>query len=152
MIDVSSVTESVQLAVAPVFFLTAVSGMIGALAGRLARIIDRARVVEGLVLADKNPESVERGLRELDYLRTRGRLANLSIGLLTLCGFLIGLTVIILFLGQTWGVRGQHVAVFCFLLGIVSFIAALAGFLWETVLATQLFNFNVLELGRRVRR
>ena len=30
-----------------------------------------------------------------------------------------------------------------------SFIAALIGFLWETVLAMQLFNFNVLEVGRR---
>ncbi|MBS7349277.1 MAG: DUF2721 domain-containing protein [Comamonas sp.] len=152
MIDLTRVTESVQLAVAPVFFLTAVSGMIGALAGRLARIIDRARVVERQVLQEQEPESIDRALRELDYLRTRGRLANLSIGLLTLCGFLIGLTVIILFLGQTWGVRGQHVAVFCFLLGIVSFIAALAGFLWETVLATQLLNFNVLELGKKIRR
>lgn len=152
MIDLTRVTESVQLAVAPVFFLTAVSGMIGVLAGRLARIIDRARVVERQVLQEQEPESIDRALRELDYLRTRGRLANLSIGLLTLCGFLIGLTVIILFLGQTWGVRGQHVAVFCFLLGIVSFIAALAGFLWETVLATQLLNFNVLELGKKIRR
>jgi len=42
MIDASNVTHSVQLAVAPVFFLTAVAGMIGAVAGRLARIIDRA--------------------------------------------------------------------------------------------------------------
>ena len=44
--DVVSVTHSVQLAVAPVFFLTAVAGMISAVAGRLARIIDRARVLD----------------------------------------------------------------------------------------------------------
>ncbi len=45
-IDSSSITHSIQLSVAPVFLLTAVAGMIGAVAGRLARIIDRARVVE----------------------------------------------------------------------------------------------------------
>ena len=42
----STITHGIQLAVAPVFLLTAVAGMIGAVAGRLARIIDRARVVE----------------------------------------------------------------------------------------------------------
>ena len=41
--DLATVTHGIQLAVAPVFLLTAVSGMIGAVAGRLARIIDRAR-------------------------------------------------------------------------------------------------------------
>ncbi|HAJ13252.1 MAG TPA: DUF2721 domain-containing protein, partial [Comamonadaceae bacterium] len=33
-VDVTSVTHSVQLAVAPVFLLTAVAGMISAVAGR----------------------------------------------------------------------------------------------------------------------
>ena len=45
-IEPGTITHGIQLAVAPVFLLTAVAGMIGAVAGRLARIIDRARVVE----------------------------------------------------------------------------------------------------------
>ena len=45
-IDTDTVSHGIQLAVAPVFLLTAVSGMIGAVAGRLARIIDRARLLE----------------------------------------------------------------------------------------------------------
>ena len=44
--DLATVTHGIQLAVAPVFLLTAVSGMIAAVAGRLARIIDRARFLE----------------------------------------------------------------------------------------------------------
>ena len=44
--DLAAVTHGIQLAVAPVFLLTAVSGMIAAVAGRLARIIDRARFWE----------------------------------------------------------------------------------------------------------
>lgn len=152
MIDPSSVTHSVQLAVAPVFFLTAVAGMISAVAGRLARIIDRARVVEDRVRASAEDEVIEKGLRELNYLRTRGRIANWSIGLLTLCGFLIGLTIIFLFVGQAWvAQQGHQIAVFSFLAGVVSFIAALACFMWETVLATDLLNFNVLETGRQMR-
>lgn len=151
MIDASNVTHSVQLAVAPVFFLTAVAGMIGAVAGRLARIIDRARVMEERVRASNDEEFIDRGLRELNYLRTRGRIANWSIGLLTLCGFLIGLTIVFLFIGQAWAEQGQMVAVFLFLGGVFSFIAALGCFMWETVLATDLLNFNVLETGRQMR-
>ena len=45
-VDAETITHGIQLALAPVFLLTAVSGMIGAIAGRLARIIDRARTVE----------------------------------------------------------------------------------------------------------
>ena len=152
MIDPSSVTHSVQLAVAPVFFLTSVAGMISAVAGRLARIIDRARVMEDRVRASTDDEFIQRGLMELNYLRKRGRIANWSIGLLTLCGFLIGLTIVFLFIGQAWvAEQGHHVAVFSFLAGVVSFIAALACFMWETVLATDLLNFNVLEMDRQMR-
>jgi hypothetical protein len=50
-LDASAITHGIQLAIAPVFLLTAVSGMIGAVAGRLARIIDRARTVEDMARA-----------------------------------------------------------------------------------------------------
>jgi hypothetical protein len=44
--DASAVTHGIQLSLAPVFLLTAVAAMIGAVTGRLARIIDRARALE----------------------------------------------------------------------------------------------------------
>ena len=87
-LDSSAITHGIQLAVAPVFLLTAVSGMIGAVAGRLARIIDRARLVEDR--ARREADFVASAYRELAQLRTRGRLANGCIALLTLCAFLIG--------------------------------------------------------------
>ncbi len=40
------ISHAIQLAVAPVFMLTAIAGLIGALATRLGRIIDRARSLE----------------------------------------------------------------------------------------------------------
>ena len=147
-IDVTAVTHSIQLAVAPVFFLTAVAGMISAVAGRLARIIDRACVLEQHVRASTDPETTERLLGELALLRRRGRLSNFSIGCLTLGGFFIGITIVSLFLGQAWDGQWSHVAVACFLLGVLSFLVALGGFMWETVLATHLLNFKVLEMGR----
>lgn len=103
----STITHGIQLAVAPVFLLTAVAGMIGAVAGRLARIIDRARVVEDRARNSSDAEHHDRAMLELGYLRTRGRLANACIGLLTLCGFLIGVTIVLLFLGETMDFRDR---------------------------------------------
>ena len=85
-IDAQTVTHSIQLAVAPVFFLTAVAGMIGSVAGRLARIIDRARKLEESLRTLDDHDLIARHLKELHFLRERGRLANVSIALLTLCG------------------------------------------------------------------
>jgi hypothetical protein len=142
-IDGSSITHGIQLAVAPVFLLTAVSGMIGAVAGRLARIIDRARLVEDRARNSSDGESLARAERELQQLRVRGMLANGSIALLTTCALLIGVTIIALFLGETGTLQLHRWATGSFLLGVVAFLAALLCFLAETVLATRLLAFEV---------
>ena len=144
-LDPGAVTHGIQLAVAPVFLLTAVSGMIGAVAGRLGRIIDRARTVEDRARVSADAEFLERSAVELRELRQRGRLANGCIALLTTCAFLIGVTIILLFLGQTTAVQIDRYAVIGFLLGVVSFLLALLCFLAETVIATRLLNFHLLR-------
>lgn len=145
-IDAATITHGIQLAVAPVFLLTAVSGMIGAVAGRLARIIDRARLVEERALRDTDPASLARAQAELGELRQRGRLANGCIALLTSCAFLIGLTIIVLFLGETTAFKISVMAVGGFLAGVLCFLLALLCFLAETVIATRLLNFHILEI------
>ena len=138
-----AVTHGIQLAVAPVFLLTAMSGMIGAVAGRLARIIDRARLVEDRAQTSVDEELLERARTELSELRNRGRLANGCIALLTLCAFLIGLTIIVLFLGETTAFEASRLAVGGFLGGVVSFLLALLCFMAETIIATRLLNFQL---------
>ncbi len=147
-IDAQTVTHSIQLAVAPVFFLTAVAGMIGSVAGRLARIIDRARVLEAALRTNTDHDLVGRHLQELLFLRKRGRLANVAIALLTLCGVSIGLTIVLLFVGEAYGVSGQRYAVVSFLLGVVLFVSALCCFLWETIMATRLLDFHTLSQAK----
>ena len=144
-LDSSTITQGIQLALAPVFFLTAVSGMLGVLAGRLARIIDRARTVEERACASTDADFVQRAHVELGTLGLRGRLANVSIGLLTLCAVLIGVTIILLFLGETMGLDAARLAVVGFLVGVLCFLLALLCFLVETVLSTRLLNFPVLR-------
>lgn len=143
ILDSDTVTHGIQLAVAPVFLLTAVSGMIGAIAGRLARIIDRARLVEERARASDDQEFLLAANRELSELRQRGRLANGGVALLTLCSFLIGLTIIVLFVGETTGFQISRWAVGGFLAGVVCFLLALLCFLVETFMATRVLNFHI---------
>lgn len=144
-VDPSAITHGIQLAVAPVFLLTAVSGMIGAVAGRLARIIDRARVVEDRARETTDEDHLRRAYAELGELRSRGRLANGCIALLTTCAFLIGLTIIVLFLGETTAFQINRYAIGSFLAGVVCFLLALLCFLAETVIATRLLDFHMLR-------
>ena len=140
--DLNSVTHGIQLAVAPVFLLTAVSGMIAAVAGRLARIIDRARFLENKLEAGGMEETRSRKMYgELQTLRKRGWLVNSCIALLTCCAMLIGLTIILLFLGETADVPTLRLATVSFLSGVLCFLSALVFFLVETVVATRLLRF-----------
>ncbi|MBC5764668.1 DUF2721 domain-containing protein [Ramlibacter albus] len=148
-LDSASITHGIQLAVAPVFLLTAVAGMIGAVAGRLGRIIDRGRQLEDRALTTQDAEYLRHISVELAQLKKRGRLANGCIALLTTCAFLIGVTIILLFLGETAEVRTSTLAVGSFLLGVVSFLLALLCFLTETVLATRTLRFRVPERERQ---
>jgi hypothetical protein len=140
--DLATVTHGIQLAVAPVFLLTAVSGIIAAVAGRLGRIIDRARLLENQ-LDTGSVEEVrsQRMYAELRQLRFRGWLVNACIALLTLCAMLIGLTIILLFLGETSDLPILKIATVSFLSGVGCFLAALLCFLTETQQATKLLKF-----------
>ena len=140
--DLATVTHGIQLAVAPVFLLTAVAGMIAAVAGRLARIIDRARLLETRLEAGglEAPRALKM-YAELRDLRRRGRLVNSCIGLLTFCAMLIGVTIILLFLGETSELPIPRIATVSFLSGVVCFLLALLCFLAETLLATRILQF-----------
>ncbi len=141
-LDPDTVSHGIQLAVAPVFLLTAVAGMIGVVATRLARIIDRARLVEARMKNNLSTEERASDQKELGELRSRGLLANGSIGLLTLCAFLIGATIMLLFLGEAIELRVLRLPMITFLSGIASFMLALGCFMAETMIATRLLNFG----------
>ena len=140
--DLATVTHGIQLAVAPVFLLTAVSGMIGTGAGRLTRIIDRARVLEDRVAAAPAGDAMASTHDELERLRLRGRLVNACISLLTFCAILIGLTIMVLFLGETAEFPIHRIATISFLSGVSCFLLALLCFLMETLLATRVLRFG----------
>lgn len=138
--EINAISHGIQLAVAPVFMLSAVAALIGALAARLSRIIDRARSLEDRLAAGAIPDEAA-AYWELNRLRLRGRVVNWSVGLLVVCAMLIGATVMTLFLGETIAPHSERLVSWSFLGGITSFVLALMCFLAETLLATHTLRF-----------
>ncbi len=151
-IDAEIINNAIRLAVAPVFLLTAVAGLLGAVAGRLARIIDRARDLEGQLesaaCGGMTEAAQRRAVAELATLRKRGQLANTSIALLTLCALAIGLAIILLFLAETSDMRVGISVVVSFVGGVLCYLCSLLCFLIETLLATRVLRFRALERQR----
>ena len=143
--DANAVNNGIQLAIAPVFMLTAVAALIGALAQRLSRIIDRARSLEERLDAGTIANR-EMAVWELDRLKLRGRVVNWSVGLLALSATLIGATVMALFIGETSSPRTERLVPWSFLGGVASFVLALLCFLVETLLATHTLDFGSRKL------
>jgi hypothetical protein len=96
--QVVAIGHVIQLAVAPVFLLTGVSGLLAVLTNRLGRIIDRARTLEDRLA--RSAEADQAGLHaELRLLSGRGRLINRAVSLCTICALLICAVIVALFVG-----------------------------------------------------
>ena len=136
------IAHSVQLAVAPVFLLSAVGLIITVLTNRLARVIDRARKIE-----DAAPGTVATELRDrqeqLRVLGRRAHLANRAITLSVICALLIALVVVAIFLNQFIEVDLSTIVALLFILGMLSLIAALLLFLREVFLAIASLKIGV---------
>jgi Protein of unknown function (DUF2721) len=135
---ITDITRVIQLAIAPVFLLTAIGTLIGVLNVRLGRNVDRRRLMEEELRAvPENKETDEqRALRrELRLLARRIRLiyfAMLSAGLGAL---LVCLVVAGAFVGALVAVDLSRVVAVLFILAMFAVIGCLGMFLREVFLA-----------------
>jgi len=95
-IQIGDVGHIIQLAIAPVFLLSGVATTLTVLINRLARIIDRSRVLEERLDVAYNDAYIG----ELDVLYKRSHLINMSIALSTGCALLVCVIIGCLFLGD----------------------------------------------------
>ena len=138
----SATLAAIQLSVAPVFLLTAIATLIGVVATRLGRIIDRARDIEERLDA-RTVTNEDAAYAELARAKTRGSIVNFALALLAVSAALIGSTVVSLFLGGATRVHTELIIPWTFLAGLISFIGALLCFLAETLFATHALKFAV---------
>ncbi len=133
ILDVSRV---IQLAVAPVFLLTAISTMINAMNARLGRIVDRRRLVQDR-LKEMNEAEAEKSLLELRALEYRSHLAYLGILFSVLAAFLVCLVVAGAFVGALISVDLAKTVAITFILAMCSMIVSLGMFLREVYLGVS---------------
>ena len=140
--ELSAVSQGIQLAIAPVFLLNAVAAMIGAVAGRLARIVDRARQIEVWIEDLPDAPKMQRWQDELRLLRQRSTLVNWCIALLILCAIMIGSTIVLLFFGETLEVNFARASTIAFMAGVAIFLLALLCFFAETLLSAKILKLS----------
>ena len=133
---VTAIAHVIQLAVAPVFLLTGVAAILGVLTNRLARIIDRARVLEERlgVLGESERAASEADLRTLSG---RSRHINRAISLSVTCALLVCAVIAALFAGAFLEVDVSAVIGLVFIAAMLSLIGALVSFLLEIYVATR---------------
>ncbi|MDC8757708.1 DUF2721 domain-containing protein [Janthinobacterium fluminis] len=132
-IQLGDIGHIIQLAIAPVFLLTGVCTNLMVLTNRLARIIDRSRVLEDRLDIGYN----ETYMGELDTLYRRSHLINYSITLATACGLLICLVIAMLFTGDTLNVTlDKYIAAF-FVVAMLSLIGSFGYLLSEIFIASK---------------
>jgi Protein of unknown function (DUF2721) len=134
--QVAVIGHVIQLAVAPVFLLSGVSGLLIVLTNRLARIIDRARVLEERLPA--TAELAQPGIHaELKLLSFRARLINRSVSLCTTCALLICAVIAALFVGAFLDSDVTVLISLIFIGAMLALFVALLSFLREIYIATR---------------
>jgi len=132
---VTSVTHVIQLAVAPVFLLTAIATLISALNVRLGRAVDRSRVLREA--ESRSEEADRRHVLEQMMLARRIHLAYLAILSAVLAGLFVCLVVASAFVGVLLEADLAKLLAALFILAMMLLIASLSFFLREIYLAVS---------------
>ena len=132
---VPSIANVIQLAIAPVFMLTAIGAFLGVITNRLARAVDRARNLEH-DLGGLQAEPRQLAMEELHVLSRRARWTNRAITCCTICALLICFEIATLFGGAFLVIDVAIAAGWLFVLALIALTIGLLSFLREIFLAT----------------
>ena len=133
---ITDISHVIQLAVAPVFLLTAIATLITALNSRLGRIVDRRRILQDRLL-NLTGTDAEMIVTELQRQRHRGKLIYFAIFSAVLGALFICLVVAGAFLGALLAVDLSKEIAILFVLAMVAMIVCLGMFLREVFLAVS---------------
>ena len=141
MVTISVIAQTIQLAVAPVFLLAGIGAFLNVCAGRLARVIDRARTVEGLVLETAGADH-DRLVFEIRKLDRRMTVVNNAIFLSVASAIAVCLVVVLLFAAQLFDVPMGTPISLLFITAMALMISALCTFIVEILLAARTIHIR----------
>lgn len=146
------ISHAIQLAIAPVFLLTGIAGLLSVMANRLARVVDRTRFVEqSWSQLDERARAL--ACTEMDHLGRRRRLASWAINFCTAGALLVCLVIVTLFVDDLFLTDLRLVVGVLFVCALTALIGGLTCFLREVYLATQSIRIETArfeqQLGQR---
>ena len=137
LIDVTTIGQTIQLAVAPVFLLAGISGLLTVMTNRLGRVIDRSRILERGAKNLTDPDIKAAIAKEMRQLGRRGHFINIAINMATCSALLVCVVVISLFLSKLLATNFSTTIAVLFILCMGLLIIALWMFLMEVFIATH---------------
>jgi hypothetical protein len=137
MTPTAGIAAVIQLAVAPVFLLAAIAGLLNVMSTRLGRIIDRARVIERRIPQTKREEQLSVLRTETSTLWRRIDLINWGIRLCVTSALAVCLVIVALFVGAFVAVSIATVIAVLFVLAMILMIAGLLFLLREVNVSTR---------------
>ncbi len=137
IIEIVTIAQVIQTAVAPVFLLSGSAALLGVLSSRLARVIDRARVLEARIASLPAGQEQRQVLsKELKFLWKRARLINRAFSLCTMCALMICVVVVMLFFSHIASTNLSKPISLSFITAMIFLTGALLMSLREIYLAT----------------
>lgn len=137
--DVGDLAHAIQLALAPVFLLTGIAGILNVMTGRLSRIIDRGRcLVEHPIRPSSSLDELN---HELATLEKRRHLASAAITASTFAALMTCTVIPVLFLEMLLGFELKFLISLLFVISTMSLVVGLGYFLREVHLATKTVRF-----------
>lgn len=133
--NIGGVAHVIQLAVAPVFLLTAIGTLLAVMTNRLGRVIDRARVLEAR-LESAPPEGVAALHAYLATLSRRAKHIGLAITLCTTTALLVCTVIAVLFIGDYMHLDISIPVALLFIVAMLLLVLGLLSFLREIFIAT----------------
>ena len=124
------VASAIQLAVAPAFLLTGIGAILSVMTNRLARIIDRFRI-----LNEKNKKLSRDEQAEIALLRLRARWTHWAIALTTLSALLVCIVIASIFIATEVQFNFDQYIAFSFIGATSALIMGLISFTREVTLS-----------------
>lgn len=138
--SINTVSQLIQLSVAPVFLLAGVAGLLNVFTGRLSRIIDKLDKLDKYEDENQNllkdEESISKTIQRRKFLTMRMRNTNLAILFATCTGLLVAMVIVTMFLSAIFEFKDSIFIATLFITAMLCLIISLILFLKEIFVTT----------------
>ena len=143
--NIDTVASVIDIAVAPVFLLAGISGLLMVLTNRLGRTIDRSRSLQATEAEVQSAIHSQTLRVEMDNLLRRMHLVYFAISMAVLSAILVCLVVVTLFLGSLLQLNVSSVIAGLFIVCMVVLSVAFCAFLLEILVATRVVRATLMH-------